>query len=117
MTVKPDIKFFSLYALRYCYKKLQKTKEHIIISNDCFWNINPRMLVGIDYEIYKTDKNWDGNIKFSPTFQQVYKELISAIQCNELKYTDEIIFVGMDWELDKANKYFGDKMLINAYDY
>jgi len=72
------------------------------------------MLYGVNYEIYKSDKDWASAHGFSPTFQQVYKELITAIKCNEEKYRDEIIFVGMPWELDKANKYFGDGMLIDG---
>ena len=40
MTVRPDRKFYSMYALRKNYKKLQKSKEHIIISSDCFWTVN-----------------------------------------------------------------------------
>ena len=114
MTVQHDKKFYSLYALRHNYKKLQKSKEHIIISTDCFWTINPEMLAGIDYERYSFDRDWADAHGFSPTFQSVYKELITAIQCNNEKYTDEIIFVGMPWELDKANKYFGDAMLVNG---
>ena len=116
MTTRPDIKFFSLYALRYNYKKLQKSKEHIIISNDCFWQIKPEMLHGIDYEIYIPNKEWIDSHNFSPSFQFNYKEMIIAANCNDEKYVDEVIFVGMPWELDKANKYFGDAMLLNAYD-
>lgn len=115
LQARPDIKFYSLYALRHNYKKLQKSKEHIIISNDCFWQINPEMLYGIDYEIYHSDKEWAKTQGFSPSFQQVYQELITAIKCNNDKYIDEVVFVGMPWELDKANKYFGDGMLIDGY--
>lgn len=114
MTVQPDKKFYSLYALRHNYKKLQDSKEHIIISNDCFWTINPKMLAGINYEIYTPNKDWIATHNFSPTFQFNYKEVIAAANCNDEKYTDEIIFVGMPWELDKANKYFGDAMLVNG---
>jgi hypothetical protein len=41
--------------------------------------------------------------------------MIAAANCNDEKYVDEVIFVGMPWELDKANKYFGDGMLIDGY--
>lgn len=114
MTPRPDKKFYSLYALRRNYKSLQKSKEPIVISSECFWQINPRMLDGINYEIFKSDPNWINKQDFSPSFKYVYKELISAIECNNTKYTDEIIFVGMPWELEKANKYFGDAMLIDG---
>lgn len=117
MTPTPDRKFFSEYALKLCHNKLRKTKEPIIISTDCFWHSSSKILDGLNIERYQLNDNWVKEQDFSPTFQQVYKELITAIQCNNLKYTDEIIFVGMPWELDKANKYFGDAMLINAYDY
>ena len=73
------------------------------------------MLYGIDYEIYPSDKEWAKTQGFSPSFQQVYQELITAIKCNNDKYIDEVVFVGMPWELDKANKYFGDGMLIDGY--
>ena len=72
------------------------------------------MLEGVNYEIFKPT-DWRNTQDFSPTFKYVYKELISAIECNNTKYTDEIIFVGMPWELTKANKYFGDAMLIDGY--
>ena len=107
MIVRPDRKFYSLYALRRNYKKLQKSKEHIIISSDCFWTINNDMLYGVDYEIFKPTANYTS---LSPTF----KELAAAIECNNEKYTDEIIFVGLPWELEEANKYFGDGMLIDG---
>lgn len=113
----PDRKFFSEYALKLCHEKLKKNKEPIIISSDCFWHTSSKVLDGVNIERYSLDPEWVKTQDFSPTFQQVYKELITAIQCNNLKYTDEIIFVGMDWELDKANKYFGDAMMMNAYDY
>lgn len=105
MNVRPDVKFYSLYALKNNYKKLQKSKEHIIISSDCFWQINPRMLDGIDYEIFKSQ---------SSSLNTVYKELYTAIECNNTKYIDEVIYVGMPWELEEANKYFGDKMLVDG---
>ena len=110
MTVSPDKKFYSLYALKHNYKKLQKSKEHIIISADCFWSINNDMLHGVDYEIFKPTPNYT-------SLGNVYKDLAAAIECNNEKYVDEIIFVGLPWELEEANKYFGDGMLINAYDY
>jgi len=115
LQTRPDVKFYSLYALRHNYKKLQKSKEHIIISSDCFWQINPSMLHGIDYEIYNPNKDWINTHNFSPSFQFNYKEMIAAANCNDEKYVDEVIFVGMPWELDKANKYFGDGMLIDGY--
>ena len=116
LTINPDRKFYSQYALKLCYKKLQETKEPIIISADTFWQIPNKMLEGVNYELYQFDKEWANEHHFSTTFQMVYKDLITAVQCNEKKYTDEIIFVGMPWELDKANKYFGDGMLKNAYE-
>jgi len=118
VTPTPDIKFFSLYALRKNYKTLQKTHEPILISADTFWTINNEALEGINYTLApRFTKEWADEKGFSATFQYVFKELITAIYCNETAYTDEVVFVGMDWELDKANKYFGDAMLINAYDY
>lgn len=117
MKVNPDRKFFSQYALRLCHEKLRKTKEPIIISSECFWHTSAHILEGLNIERYNYDRNIPNNYNFSPSFESVYSELITAIQCNDIKYTDEIIFVGMPWELDKANKYFGDTMLINAYDY
>ena len=108
MTPRPDIKFFSIYALKYCYKKLQKSKEHIIISSDCFWQINNDMLHNVDYEIFKPTTS---------SLNTVFKELYTAVECNNTVYSDEIIYVGMPWELEEANKYFGDAMIINAYDY
>ena len=117
MKTAPDRKFFSEYALKVCHEKLRKNKESFIISSNCFWHTSPKILEGLNFERYTFDSNLLSDYNFSPTFQVVYKELITAIQCNDYKYTDEIIFVGMPWELDKANKYFGDNMLINAYDY
>lgn len=117
MQVRSDRKFFSEYALKLCHEKLKKNKEQIIISSDCFWHTSAKILEGINYERYNFDREWANQHNFSTSFQYVFKDLISAIQCNNEKYTDEIIFVGMPWELDKANKYFGDAMLINAYDY
>ena len=63
------------------------------------------MLYGIDYEIFKTTPN------YVPTLNSNFKELAAAIECNDKKYTDEIIFVGLPWEMEEANKYFGDGML------
>ena len=108
MTVRPDRKFYSMYALRKNYKKLQKSKEHIIISSDCFWTVNNDMLYGIDYEIFRPRP------EFANKFDSTFKELAAAIDCNNTKYTDEIIFVGLPWELEEANKYFGDGMLIDG---
>ena len=117
MTPQPDRKFFSEQALKLCHAKIKKNKEPIIISYDCFWHISGKILDGIQYELYNFDREWANSHDFSTTFQYVFKDLLTAIQCNDLKYTDEIIYVGMPWELDKANKYFGNAMLINAYDY
>lgn len=117
MTVSPDRKFFSEYALKLCHEKLRKTQEPIVISSDCFWHSSQNILQGLNIERFSFDRNLANDSGFSPTFQYNYKELITAIQCNDTKYTDEIIFVGMPWELDKAKKYFGNAMLINAYDY
>lgn len=108
MQTSSDRKFFSQYALKYCYKKLQKSKEHIIISADCFWSINNDMLHGVDYEIFRPQTS---------SLNTVFKELYTAVECNNTKYTDEIIYVGVPWELEEANKHFGDAMIINAYDY
>ena len=108
MEIRPDKKFFSMYAVKAAYKKLQKSKEHIIISSNCFWTINNDMLHGVDYEIYQPQTS---------ALNTVFKELYTAVECNNTKYTDEIVFVGLPWELEEANKYFGDGMIINAYEY
>ena len=110
----PDRKFYSLYAIRKKHEELKKSKESIIISSDCFWTCNDKMLNGINYEIFKPSGRWAKEHNFSPSFSYVYKEMITAIECNETKYIDEIIFVGLPWEIEKANKYFGDGMLITV---
>ena len=116
MISNPDRKFISEYALKVCHPHFRKTQEPIIITSNCFWHSSPKILEGLNIERYQLNGKELNAYNFSPTFQTVYKELIAAIQCNDTKYIDEIVFVGMPWELDKANKYFGDGMLINAYD-
>ena len=108
MNLRPDRKFFSEYALKLCHEKLRKNQEQIIISSDCFWAINNNLLYKINYEIYKPQ---------TTALNTSFADLYAAVECNNTKYIDEIIYVGMPWELEEANKYFGDVMIINAYDY
>lgn len=117
MTTSPDRIFISKHGLKYCYKQFQKTKTPILITSNCFWETSNKILDTLNFELIHFDGKWATENGFSPTFQEVYKELVTAIQCNNTLYTDEIIFIGMDWELERASKYFGDAMLRNAYDY
>ena len=111
LKIKPDHKFYSLYALRQEQEKLKKSKEPIIISTDTFWATSSKILEGINYELFKPSNNWERAKDFSESFKYDYKDILAALECNDTKYIDEIIFVGKPWEVEIANKYFGDGML------
>ena len=71
------------------------------------------------YKTSVTFENFEGekvtkDLYFNLTKAQITKLQLSYKQGFD-KYVDEIIFVGLPWELEEANKYFGDGMLIDGY--
>lgn len=106
MKIRPDKKFVSIDALTHCYRNI---KEPIIISLDCYQKGKNNLLKNLTYEIFVPAEK---PVEEDP----IYSEVSTAIECNNGLYVDEVIFVGMPWELEKAKKYFGDQMMVNGFD-